>query len=61
MAEAGCQSENSAIPRMVSIDDAAAAAELGESFDDVEMAATGINMLLNDGFEEAFALFHKYK
>lgn len=31
------------------------------TFDDVEMAATGINMLLNNGFEEAFALFDKYK
>ncbi|CAG5134205.1 unnamed protein product, partial [Candidula unifasciata] len=30
-------------------------------FDDVEMAATGINMLLNNGFQEAFALFDKYK
>ncbi|KAH9488246.1 Tetratricopeptide repeat protein 39C [Bulinus truncatus] len=31
------------------------------SFDDIEMAATGINMLLNNGFDEAFALFEKYK
>lgn len=30
-------------------------------FDDVETAMTGINMLLNNGFEEAFALFDKYK
>jgi hypothetical protein len=31
------------------------------SFDDVETAITGINMLLNNGFDEAFALFDKYK
>lgn len=31
------------------------------AFDDVEMAHTGINMLLNNGFEEAVALFEKYK
>ena len=31
------------------------------SFDDVETAITGINMLLNNGFEEAFLLFEKYK
>ncbi|BFZ21000.1 hypothetical protein BsWGS_24039 [Bradybaena similaris] len=30
-------------------------------FDEIEMAATGINMLLNNGFQEAFALFDKYK
>jgi tetratricopeptide (TPR) repeat protein len=30
-------------------------------FDDVEMAMTGIDMLLNNGFDEAFALFDKYK
>ncbi|CAL1537584.1 unnamed protein product [Lymnaea stagnalis] len=30
-------------------------------FDDIEMARTGINMLLNNGFDEAFALFDKYK
>ena len=32
-----------------------------DGFDDVEMAAAGINMLLNNGFEEAFHLFDKYK
>lgn len=31
------------------------------TFDDIEMACTGINMLLNNGFDEAFALFEKYK
>ncbi|XP_076457025.1 LOW QUALITY PROTEIN: tetratricopeptide repeat protein 39C-like [Babylonia areolata] len=31
------------------------------SFDDVETAITGINMLLNNGFDEAFVLFQKYK
>lgn len=31
------------------------------SFDDVETAITGINMLLNNGFDEAFSLFDKYK
>lgn len=30
-------------------------------FDDVETAMTGINMLLNNGFDEAFVLFDKYK
>lgn len=29
--------------------------------DDAEMALTGINMLLNNGFDEAYALFEKYK
>ena len=32
-----------------------------DSFEDVEMAAHGINMLLNNGFDDAFALFEKYK
>lgn len=32
-----------------------------DGFDDLEMASTGINMLLNNGFEESFALFDKYK
>ena len=44
---------------------AAAAASVesdeGQGFDDVELAATGINMLLNNGFEEAFQLFNKHK
>lgn len=31
------------------------------NFDDAETAVTGINMLLNNGFDEAFALFDKYK
>ncbi|KAK7091387.1 tetratricopeptide repeat protein 39C-like isoform X2 [Littorina saxatilis] len=31
------------------------------AFDDVETAMTGINMLLNNGFDEAFVLFDKYK
>ncbi|KAL8581309.1 hypothetical protein ACOMHN_034388 [Nucella lapillus] len=31
------------------------------SFDDVETSITGINMLLNNGFDEAFVLFEKYK
>ena len=61
MAEAGYSSETFTQPEMETIDDVTVAAEMGEAFDDVEMAATGINMLLNDGFEEAFALFHKYK
>ena len=30
-------------------------------FDDVETAMTGINMFLNNGFDEAFVLFEKYK
>ena len=29
--------------------------------DEVEMAVSGINMLLNNGFDEAQALFIKYK
>ncbi|PVD31804.1 hypothetical protein C0Q70_07222 [Pomacea canaliculata] len=31
------------------------------SFDEVEMALTGINMMLNNGFDEASALFDKYR
>ena len=31
------------------------------SFDDAELALTGIKMLLNNGFEEARQLFEKYK
>lgn len=30
-------------------------------FDDAEMALSGINMLLNNGFDEAMALFEKYR
>lgn len=61
MAEGGCQYEGSGPPQLENIDAAVSADETGETFDDVKMALTGINMLLNDGFEEAFALFHKYK
>ncbi|XP_012937049.1 tetratricopeptide repeat protein 39C [Aplysia californica] len=45
------------------IEDLNASAVAGpeDVFDDVEMASTGINMLLNNGFDEAFALFDKYK
>ncbi|KAK0066384.1 tetratricopeptide repeat protein 39C [Biomphalaria pfeifferi] len=38
-----------------------AAGDADDSFDDIAMASTGINMLLNNGFDEAFALFDKYK
>ncbi|KAL8570006.1 hypothetical protein ACOMHN_056438 [Nucella lapillus] len=35
--------------------------EEDSAFDDVEAALTGINMLLNNGFEDALLLFEKYK